>query len=382
MNYARRSQELKKRFSLSQRVDLQDSGIEIHPCVFHTTKPNTAILTFQKELPISDFCQITDDRIEENSSFNYFIFRSKDSLKSDNAILLLHGLNERKWDKYLVWAEYLTLQTGRPVVLFPIAFHMNRSPDSWFNPRQIMPWLSRRKEDLGEVNNSSFANLALSSRLSNNPFRFYVSGKETIYNLCQFVSEIQKGEHVYFKANTKIDIFAYSIGALLAQVILLANPQKLFSETKLFMFCGGSIFNEMNGNAKDIMDQHAYDKMHGYFISDFIANKELPSAFQDDEIDKAFKMMIRQDVCKEERENFFSKACHRIKAISLKQDIVMPTYGIIKALGKASSKILSELDFPFPYSHQCPFPATSTSADIDRNFKSIFNTASDFFKIY
>ncbi len=60
--------------------------------------------------------------------------------------------------------------------------------------------------------------------------------------------------------------------------------------------------------------------------------------------------MIRPDILQEYRESFFQKACNRIKAISLKKDIVMPTNGVIKALGKASDKILEEMDFPFQYS--------------------------------
>ena len=57
--------------------------------------------------------------------------------------------------------------------------------------------------------------------------------------------------------------------------------------------------------------------------------------------------MVREDVLRDYRESFFQRACDRIRAISLKKDIVMPTGGVIKALGKASGKILEELDFPF-----------------------------------
>ena len=45
----------------------------------------------------------------------------------------------------------------------------------------------------------------------------------------------------------------------LAEIILMGNPDKLFSQSKLFMFCGGSVFSNMNGSSKLIMDSQAFD---------------------------------------------------------------------------------------------------------------------------
>lgn len=113
---------------------------------------------------------------------------------------------------------------------------MNRTPGLWANPRAILPWVSKRKEEIANVTNSTFANVALSSRLSQNPLRFYASGRESVYNMWQLVHEIKNGEHPLFKEDTSINLFAYSIGALLSQVLLLANPDKMFTDTRLFMF--------------------------------------------------------------------------------------------------------------------------------------------------
>ena len=63
-------------------------------------------------------------------------------------------------------------------------------------------------------------------------------GRESVYNMWQLVHEIKNGEHPLFKEDTSINLFAYSIGALLSQVLLLANPDKMFTDTRLFMFCG------------------------------------------------------------------------------------------------------------------------------------------------
>lgn len=380
MNISSRTQELNRLFSYEKKAFLEESHLEIIPFRFTQTQGASEIDRFQQTLAPTGFCPLTDDHIEENKSFFYTIFTPAGKQKRDQVIILLHGLNERSWEKYLPWAEYLAENTGKPVLLFPIAFHMNRTPGLWSNPRALLPWVNRRKQEVAPIDNSTFLNLALSSRLSRTPLRFYASGRESVYNLWQLASEIKKGRHPLFKEGTSIHLFAYSIGALLAQVLLLANPDRLFTETRLFMFCGGSIFAEMNGNARDIMDQEAFLRVSRYFRHDFLEHPVPSASFPHDFLEQAFKALIREDVGQNYRESFFERASHRIRAISLKKDLVMPTRGIIKALGKASSHILQELDFPYPYSHQLPFPLRSkTEPDlVSQAFRSIFGPAAAF----
>lgn len=380
MDILLRMQQLNRLFSLEKKVALEDGRLEIVPFRFTQVRGSGEIDRIQQGLDTTGFCQVTDNHIQENKTFSYAVFTPDGKEKRDKAILLLHGLNERTWEKYLTWAEYLVRTTGKPVILFPIAFHMNRTPGLWSNPRAILPWVNRRKEEVKDLTNSTFVNVALSSRLSKNPLRFYASGRESIYNVWQLVQEIKSGRHPLFREDTSVNIFAYSIGALLAQVILLADPGRLFASTRLFMFCGGSIFSEMNGNARDILDKEAFERLHHYFRNDFLRMHTLPHACRHDFLERAFKAMIRPDVLTDYRELFFRKACHRIKAVSLKKDIVMPTGGIIKALGKTSERILEEMDFPFPYSHQVPFPVhTKTDPTlIERAFTTLFGKAAAF----
>lgn len=380
MDISIRTQQLNSLFSYEKRVDLTDSRLQILPFRFTQITGAVEIDEFQKELATPDFCPVTDNSIGENQNFLYTIFSPAGKVKHNKAIILLHGLNERTWEKYLTWAEYLAQNTGKPVILFPIAFHMNRTPSDWYNPRRASTWVDIRKKEVENLSNASFFNVALSSRLSKNPLRFYASGRESIYNLWQLVKEIKEGKHPLFKEDASINLFAYSIGALLSQVLLLANPEKMFSDTRLFMFCGGSIFSEMDGNARDIMDKQAFESLHQYYRYNFLEKRMLPTSFHDDFLEQAFKAMIRQDIRQEYRESFFHRARNRIQAISLKKDKVMPTTGVIKALGAISSKILHEMDFPFSYSHQTPFPMRS---DIDRellnqSFLTVFNRAAAF----
>ena len=112
--------------------------------------------------------------------------------------------------------------------------------------------------------------LALSSRLSVSPCDFTVRSGSA-FNLTQLIMDMKNGAHPLFKENVQVDFFAYSIGALLAQVLLMADPRKCLGTSKLFAFCGGSVFERMNGNARDIIDQEAYQKIRNFFLQDFLA---------------------------------------------------------------------------------------------------------------
>jgi pimeloyl-ACP methyl ester carboxylesterase len=381
MDVALRTKQLIKLFSYDKKVELGDSKLDIVPFHFIQADREGRIARLQKDLTTADFCPVTDDCIDENKRFNYTVFTPRNGKeKKSEAIILLHGLNERNWNKYLTWAEHLAENTGKSVILFPIAFHMNRTPGMWCDPRAILPWLNERKQEVSDLDNSTFANVALSSRISKQPLRFYVSGLVSVYDVLQLTREIKSGDHPFFKEDTSVNIFAYSIGALLSQVMLLANPENLFTDTRLFMFCGGSIFSEMNGNARDILDKEASLRLRNYYMYDFL--KTFPFAFSNESIslEQAFKMMICPSVMAEQRESFFQSAYSRVRAVSLKKDVVMPTQGIIKALGKASQKILEELDFSFPYSHQIPFPVNGCiySESVNRAFGYVFDKAAAF----
>ncbi|MDR1601797.1 MAG: DUF6051 family protein, partial [Tannerella sp.] len=357
MKFIERFQKLKVLFSYEREVNVEDTSLKICPFRFRQIFVNPEIKQFQQGISPPEFCPVSDDNIEENNLFVYTIFAHRGIEQTDKAILLLHGLNERNWEKYLPWAEALAVKTGRAVILFPIAFHMNRTPGSWYNPRILLSYVNRRKEKFTGLDNATFANLALSSRLSESPARFYVSGKESIFNLWQLIKEIKSGQHSLFRENTSINIFAYSIGAFLAQVLLLSNPEKLISGSRLFMFCGGSLFSRMNGNSRDILDKESFCKLKDYFLNDFIHKGLGILKRKEDFIEKAFKSMLLFTKYRHYRETFFKENQHRIAAITLKKDTVIPTLGVREALGeKCAGNVLEEMDFPYEYSHQIPFP--------------------------
>lgn len=365
MNYCQRFAEL---------INLYRQGTD---CSMADTK--TAIRFFPFGSALRPETLLPNDKaIEENYSFEYPVFLASDNRKHDEAILLLHGLNERNWNKYLTWAEYLCINTGKPVILFPIAFHMNRSPASWSTPRALASLLNFRRRKYNDDRSISFANVALSDRISQNPERFYMSGRQTYSDLISLFETIKSGRHPLFREDTQIDIFAYSIGAFLAQVALMANPGKLFSRTRLFMFCGGSIFRSMHGISRSIMDRAAFEKLYDYYIHVF--GSESDDKWSRDEAFNAFYRMISPDRFWAQREAFFEQSGERIKGIVLARDRVIPYQGVEEALGEKKAKERIELlDFPFPYSHENPFPANSSDiSSVNRFFTDVFSRAASF----
>ncbi len=352
-------------------------------------------LKTRRKIKIPELLNMKENEISENRSFDYKVVYDEKSFRPagfENAIIMFHGLNERSWDKYLPWANILSSETDIPVILFPIALHINRSPKLWSNPREMQRLLQLEKsmeslkagEQIGHLNeNLSFANYALSTRIKADPFRFYISGRETIINVCQLIEEIREGRNPLFSKDCKIDFFAYSIGALLSQVLLMSNPGSRFSESRLFMFCGGSFFNDMNGNSKMIMDKRSFEILHKYYKGKFVI-EGAETRRAGDFIDKAFISHIDHSLYKKERSSFYKEAKERIRAISLKKDKVIPAFSIKKLFGKEWHRNLKVYDLPFNYSHEAPFPTNMSLIQLceEKNFwfRKIFSEAADFLK--
>lgn len=359
--------------------------MKLHNFTFEEILGKREILNDMKKCVTPSFFNKTDDNIAENLTFDYPVVEPENTTrllqgKYNSVILLFHGLNERNWDKYYSWAEYIANHTGKPVLLFPIAFHMNRSPKDWSNPRAMQPYVINEMSHDPQSFHLTFLNFALSLRIKADPYRFYLAGRETINNVCQLVEQIKRGEHPLIDSTASLDIFAYSIGALLSQVMFLANPNNYFTKSKLFMFCGGSIFDQMNGDSKMIMDRSSFMSLVDYYRNRFLFYK-FENRLKGDLLELAFLSHIDYSINREYREGFYEACSSRIKVISLKKDRVVPTNGIKSALGKEYSNCLEELDFPFEYSHEMPFPPEGLRVDPKVRsywFEKVFSKASEF----
>lgn len=321
-----------------------------------------------------------------NRFFKYAVFEPVNKKKNAHAIVLLHGLNERKWGKYLVWAYKLADWTGAPVILFPLANHMNRSPEAWAYPRQMSEFVRQRKTFFGPIPNSSFANVALSNRLDKTPEIFISSGLQSIQDLVKLTGEISSGNHPLFSKGTEVDFFSYSIGALVTEILLMSNPGNLFSSSKAFLFCGGSTFDQMDGRSKNILDNKAYESL-SEFVKNFEVRKSSGKLFDlikpfGNSVLEVFRSMISFNHLRSEREGRLKSLAHRIKALGLSLDKVIPGQAIFNTFCEGQCRNVAVADFDFKYSHEMPFPMNdfSIKEKVEKAFNSVFEDASFFLK--
>lgn len=371
MDYTKTFKELKSIFnSTENEIHIPGSKVKINNVNFHSD--------------VSFFSNKSDILIPENSSFSYPVFTPLRP-ESKKVILLLHGLNERSCIKYLAWAYYLALNTDSYVILFPISFHINRSPQSWKDPRAMIPFMKNRNALTTDLKMSSFANVALSNRLTEDPLRFLNSGYQTVADLTKLLGGISKGEHPVIPQSNKINVFAYSIGAFLAEILIMGNPDKLFDESRLFIFCGGSVFSNMRGSSKLIMDSLAFERLYNYYLNDFeksITGKSpLVEFLGSSQIGMAFRSMIDFGRFKTFRESILTKLSSQIHTITLLKDTVIPSEGVVATLGnKGKKKNVDVWDFPYLYSHENPFPILDSPLNnkVDYCFNSVFSEARAF----
>ena len=374
MNYTGSYNELRSIYSHEKDViDLPGSKVRINN------------ISFRSDFPADGFLNRKDHLITENESFTYPVFIP--AVESKKVILLLHGLNERSWVKYLVWAYWLAENTSSYVILFPISFHINRSPESWKDPRIMVPFLNNRNLAVGKTGMSSFANAALSDRLTEDPMRFFNSGYQTVTDLIKLLIKVRTGRHEIIPAGCKLNIFAYSIGAFLAQIIVMGNPEGLFTESKLFIFCGGSVFSNMNGSSKLIMDRQAFEKVYNFYLNDFESKIKSEGKTSDypwsGPIGMAFRSMIDHGRFKTFRESIMRRLKDQIQCLVLNRDTVIPASGVVETFSPLRTKSLVKVtDFPYPYSHENPFPVfnTAMSNEVDRSFELVFNRAESFLR--
>ena len=303
-------------------------------------------------------------------------------------ILLLHGLNEKRWDKYLPWALRLVRGTGKAVLLFPISFHMNRTPAPWSDARRMAQVSAERRRAFPTLAGSSLANAAISSRLHLLPQRFFWSGMQAYEDIRALLAALRAGELAGLPAVPYADIFAYSIGGFLAEILLMADEDGLFTASRLFLFCGGPTLDRMNPTSRYILDSEATIALYSFF------NQHLDNEFQRDPrlahyfggghpAGRIFRSMLSYHTLREERERRFGELAGRIRAVALRGDRVIPPGEVLATLQGSYHDIpipVAVLDFPHPYSHVTPFPADEAHAPaVDDSFTRVMDLASGHF---
>lgn len=338
---------------------------------------------------IQEMLNKTDAEIPENINFRYHIIMPRNEIKSKGIIFMFHGFNEKTWHKYFPWAAYIVSKTGKSVVMFPLAFHMNRAPAEWSGAHEMYKVSQQRKERHPDVINSSLSNVAISTRLHNKPQRFIWSGLQSYYDVIDLVKDFKAGNHSAINADATIDFCSYSIGTFLGEVLMMTNKNGYFSNSKYATFCGGPVFNRLFPVSKFILDSEANVSLYSFVVEhieshmkrDPILNKALNEPYEEG---INFRAMLNYKTLTSYREEKFRDMADRFYAVTLQQDEVVPPYEVINTLqgGRRDIPIkVDVLDLPYKYRHEDPFPALNKIQDeVDANFRLIFDKISNFLK--
>ena len=329
-----------------------------------------------------------DSEIIENIKFRYHMIMPRNVVKTKGVIFMFHGFNEKTWYKYFPWATYVAEKTGKSIIMFPIAFHMNRAPAIWSSTREMYRVSEQRKERHPDVICSSLSNVAISTRLHNKPQRFIWSGLQTYYDVIDFVEYFKEGLHPFIDKDASIDFFSYSIGTFLGEILMMSNKDGYFNNSKYATFCGGAVFNRLSPVSRFILDSEANVSLYSFVV------EHLESHMKRDEVlrhymytypeGNNFRSMLNYRSLTKDRENRFREMSNQFYAITLAKDEVVPTYEVINTLQGSSRDIpirIEELDYPYKYIHEDPFPALPKIAnEVDEQFRFTFDKISNFLK--
>lgn len=200
---------------------------------------------------------LSDTEIPENLDFRYPLVRefSAGGVRRHNRVtIILHGLNERSFGKYVPWAYHIWLRTGAPVILFPMTFHVNRVSPQWWH--QLNDSHTRRQQLAGNEHVHRF-NAIISERLATHPERFFWGALQSYWDLADLARTIRSGQHPHFVEGTRVDFLGYSAGGFLALDLLLDNPERLFDDTRAVLFATCTAVRDINLSSPLILDSMA-----------------------------------------------------------------------------------------------------------------------------
>lgn len=362
-------------------------GVEEYKCNIHNSTFRDEFSFYTEIGTIDKNIHIKDIFVEENQAFKYQIMKPKGVTQAKKAVFLFHGFNEKDWSKYLPWAKAICDATGSAVILFPIAFHMQRAPKHWSNKREMYRLSEHRKERFPNIVKSTLSNVAISMRLHAMPQRFIWSGLQTYYDVIQTITDIKQGNNEHIHKDFDFDIFAYSIGGFLAQILKFTNYNNYFEKSKVCLFCSGATFNRLSSVSKFILDSEANVALYSFLVEHFdkILEKDdlLHHYIKEGHLEgEIFSAMLDYQKMRPFRESLLRKYEQQFYAITLTKDKVFPSFEVVNTLKGAYRDInikMDEIDFDYNYMHENPFPANATnSKQVDESFDLVFGKVCNF----
>lgn len=220
-----------------------------------------------KEQPSDE--QISDKDVKENNKFRYPFMRkclssSGEPQKHDRVTILLHGLNEFGFLKYLPWAYGIMVGTHAPVVIFPFTFSIVRASRQWGKDRQSN-YLPLRRGIPGNGSISEF-NAIISERLDVHPERFFWGAIQSYWDLVDLVRYIRSGDHPHFARDARVDFLGFSSGGYLALALLAVDHDGLFSESRACLFATCAEMRSLGAGSPFTLDSVVQNTLRKFYV--------------------------------------------------------------------------------------------------------------------
>jgi len=200
-------------------------------------------------------------------------------------VVILHGLNESEYRKYFPWACTLA-RAGIPVVLFPIAFLVNRRPRQWHTDNETQRRLRARQAQAGNDVVTRY-NAILSERLEHHPERLFLGGRQSYFDLLDLAASLHNGTFALdtredegaptrhpFAAGTRVDWLGFSIGGYLTLGLLLGEPEHpALVDSRAIIFAAAAPFVHAdrtliaNPLSPFILDERATERVRAFYRS-------------------------------------------------------------------------------------------------------------------
>jgi alpha-beta hydrolase superfamily lysophospholipase len=229
---------------------------------------------------------LADDRAEaDNVAFALPVVLPRRPGPFQRVVVLLHGLNESEYRKYFPWACTLA-QAGLPVVLFPLAFLVNRRPPQWRGDAETQRLLRARQAQPGNEVATRY-NAILSERLEHRPERLFLGGRQSYFDLLDLAASLRSGTLAIdtqgdeaspprypFAAGTQVDWLGFSIGGYLTLGLLLGEPEhSALADSRAIIFAAAAPFVHAdravmaNPLSPFILDRRATERVRAFYRS-------------------------------------------------------------------------------------------------------------------
>lgn len=276
-----------------------------------------------------------DCGIKDNLEFRYPLLRGHapvgDHTRARHLIILLHGLNERSYSKYVPWAYQLWRSTGAAVALFPLSFHVNRVEPNW--GRQIKQHEARRQAVARNENVHGF-NSVLSERLDMHPERFFWGGLQSYGDVVQLVKQIRAGQNPHIDPSAQIDLLGYSAGGYLSLGLMLADHEGLFKESRAVLFAAGAVLRSTHLSTRFIMDMACEISLMKLYVrfTQRLATPRLAHWLEGHEEGRWFRALFGEEAERAPLEKRLKEIAPRLLAIANSNDEVIPAHAVLNTM--------------------------------------------------